>query len=117
VTVSRSSVTRFEVSERASHKGRGALIGLLVGALAGALAGAALVEECSQTDALCIFPREEKATYIVGGGVIVGASGAGVGALVAPGEAWRETPLAQPRLSLGTGARATGIQVAVSFGF
>lgn len=117
VAVSRSTLTRIDVSQRLGRKRRGATIGLLVGALAGAVALASATEDCSRNDFVCLFPREQQTTNTVLGAVVFGALGAGLGALVAPGEKWESIPSQRVRLSLApTPGRGVAAQVTIRFG-
>ncbi|HEX9189467.1 MAG TPA: hypothetical protein VGB87_20495, partial [Vicinamibacteria bacterium] len=97
--IRRPDVLAFEISERASRRGKGAAIGALAG-LGGAVAfGIMAGESCSAPPAnvgwdtftetlnanLC-FSRTETAFI---GGILLVPVGALLGAAVAPGEKWR----------------------------
>jgi len=92
VSVARSAIKRVEISRGShSHSGADALIGLgagaLVGGALGAVAGSDLSNECAQNDCghgLVVF-----------GGLLVGALGAGVGAVIGSfshSERWDSVP-------------------------
>jgi hypothetical protein len=84
----RVDVSRLERSVRQSRKKKGALIGLGVGFAVG-LAGTFIL--CESFGTSC--PTGEGFVYGTIYGAAVGALGAGVGAMVAPGEQWEDVPL------------------------
>jgi hypothetical protein len=87
--VPRRDVSRLERSMRPSRKGKGALIGLGAGFVLG-FAGTAILGNSSESGAIdhCV-DVSWGSVY----GAAVGAFGAGIGALVAPGERWNEVPI------------------------
>lgn len=114
--VSHAAVTRAEMSTRKSRKRSWALIGAATGAVIGGVLGYAGTESCSRNDFLCILPRENRAQYTVGSALIVGAAGAGLGALIAPGEKWQDAGTQRLRLSLAA-TPDRGARVAITLGF
>lgn len=116
MVVPRPAIKKFEVSTRPSRKGRAALIGFGVGALIGGVLGYSTAEDCSQEEFLCIFPKEDRPGLTLGGAALVGALGAGLGALLGPGERWQERPAAQLRLTVApTRGRGAAISLALRF--
>jgi hypothetical protein len=119
----RSQVTRLEVSRRPSRRKKGALIGAAVGAAAGiaivALDGGG---SCPQPQedflGLCRSPKNEFSgpQYYAFAAALLGAAGAGVGALVAPGEKWEAVTDQRLHLSVGP-ARGGGVRFAASLRF
>jgi len=101
--VARRDVTKLERSVRPSGKRKGALIGLAVGFGAG-FATAAALGNCSETPGVVEHCGDPVWSSLYG--AAAGAAGAGIGALLAPGERWAEVPMgAEPA---GPGAR-TGV--------
>ena len=92
VSVARSAIKRLEISRGShSHSGADALIGLgagaLVGGALGAVAGSDLANECPGNDC--------GPGLVVFGGLLVGALGAGVGAVIGSfshSERWELVP-------------------------
>jgi hypothetical protein len=84
VAVPAEQVTQMEVRRQAGRRGKGALTGALTGLVAGAVVGVAAGEDCSGKDLIC-FDRGGTALVLGAAGALVGA---GIGALVAPGEKW-----------------------------
>lgn len=116
MVVPRPDIKKVEVSTRRSRKGKAALIGFGAGALIGGAWGYSLAEDCSQGEFLCLFPREDRPGLTLGGAVLVGALGAGLGALIGPGERWQERPGAQLRLTVTpTRGRGAAISLALRF--
>ena len=114
--VPRPAIKKVEVSTRGSRKGRAALIGFGVGALIGGAWGYSVVDDCSRGTFLCIFPKEDRPGLTLGGAVLGGALGAGLGALLGPGERWQERPGAQLRLTVApTRGRGAAISLALRF--
>jgi len=86
--VGRAEISRLERSVRQSRKRKGAVIGLGLGFAVG-LAGTFIL--CESFGTSC--PTGEGFVYGTIYGAAVGALGAGVGAVVAPGEQWDDVPL------------------------
>jgi hypothetical protein len=110
------SAERVELSEgRHSHAGKGALLGLGLGAGTGLILGiAASAEECGEW---CVI--EVGAGEIAGVTVLLGAVGAGIGALIGSfshGERWRQVDLhpSEPARLVPV-ARAGGLGIALRF--
>ena len=111
-----ASAERVEVSQgRHSHAGKGAVVGLGVGAATGLILGlAASAEPCED---LCMY--EVGPGEIAGATVMLGAVGAGIGALIGSfshGERWKRVdlhPSGPPRLT--PVARAGGLGIALRF--
>lgn len=98
VVLERQDIRRVEWSVRPSRKKKGALLGLGIGFGAG-LVGTFLL--CDAYGTGC--PAGEGAVFGTFYGSLLGAVGAGVGALVAPGERWTEVAL--DRLGPGDGLK------------
>ena len=110
------SAERVEVSEgRHSHAGKGALVGLGLGAGTGLILGlAASAEECGEWCVIEVGTGEIAAVT-----VMLGAVGAGIGALIGSfshGERWRQVDLhpSEPA-RLAPIARAGGLGIALRF--
>ena len=123
VVVSRRDVQKVEVSLRRGHRRKGALIGLGVGAVVAIVLMAADREEVSSTcdpqvDYWCIdFDLDTSGPeWYAAGAFVLGAAGAGLGALVAPGEKWEVVPSDRLRLAVGP-ARGGGFRFGVSLAF
>ena len=88
LALARASLARFDVSRgRRAQTGKGAIYGLAVGAFAGLILGAATYEGCDG----CFGPDPGIGGSAVIGGILFGAIGAGVGAIVGAqvkGERW-----------------------------
>lgn len=116
VVVSRPTVVSLELNTRRSQRKKGALIGLAVGVAAGLISAAA--ESCPPPKEYQWLDLCESFSgplvYATAGGVL-GAAGAGIGALVAPGEKW-ET-LAMDRVRVAVSRAHGGIRLGVSLGF
>lgn len=84
-----ATIGRLDVSTgKKSGAGRGAKLGLIVGAGVGAAVGLAAAEDCSSQDFVCFGPEVIPAMAIV-----VGAMGAGLGALIgaaSPIDRWEQ---------------------------
>jgi hypothetical protein len=116
IVVPRPEIKKLEVSMRPSRKGRAALIGAGAGALIGGVWGYSSASDCSSEEFLCLFPKEDRPKLALGGAVLVGALGAGLGALFGPGERWQERPGAQVRLIVApTRGRGATISLALRF--
>jgi hypothetical protein len=116
IVVPRPEIKKLEVSTRKSRKGRAALIGAGMGALIGGALGYSLADDCSREELFCIFPKEDRSKDALGGALLVGALGAGLGALIGPGERWQERPVAQLRLTVApTRGRGAAISLALRF--
>lgn len=106
-----SPLAKLEVHRgRKSNTGNGALIGFVSGAVIGAAMGAA---PCPENAYVCIEGWEGAA---LGGGVL-GAVGAGLGALVGAvmrTDRWEEVPLDRLRVGLAP-QKELGLMVSVSF--
>jgi len=114
VVVARQDVAKVEVSVRRSRRGKGALIGLGVGAVAGlVLMAAGNSGGCSREPCIVDFSGPE---YYAGSALLLGAVGAGIGALVAPGEKWETVPNDRLRVAVGP-TRGGGVRFGVSLGF
>lgn len=119
VTVSRSRLRGVDLSERRSRKKVGGLIGFVGGAAAGVATG--IAADATEETVYCIFlPPEECGNYragrVIAFGVLGGALGATLGAVVAPGERWGPVPADRVRVSVLTGrARAVGLSVSFRF--
>lgn len=109
-------VMRTEVSTRRSRKRSWALIGAATGAVIGGAIGYSAVADCSRNDFFCIYPKEDRAQYTVVGALIFGAAGAGLGALIGPGERWQDAGTQRLRLSLAPTPHR-GARVAITLGF
>ena len=110
------SAERVEVSEgRHSHAGKGALVGLGLGAGTGLILGLAVsAEECGEWCVIEVGTGEIAAVT-----VMLGAVGAGIGALIGSfshGERWRRVDLhpSEPA-RLAPIARAGGLGIALRF--
>ena len=101
--VARLDVTGLERSVKPSRKGRGALLGLAIGFGVGYVAAATL-GNCSETPGVVDHCGNSVWSSITG--AMAGAAGAGIGALVAPGERWVEVPLTRERSSASKAGRA-----------
>jgi hypothetical protein len=109
VVVPRHQVAGLEQSLRPSRRKQGALIGLAVGAAAGLVLVAA-----DHNDSSCPRPEEDflglcrglqeafsGPEYYAAGALLLGAAGAGIGALVAPGEKWETVTGDRMRVAVG----------------
>lgn len=108
--VARRDITRIDYRTRRSRKGKGALIGLGAGFALGFL-GTALLGNCDESGGV------DHCVSVVAGsiyGIAVGAFGAGVGALVAPGERWQPVWLPLARLVPRTEGAYSGPQLTVA---
>lgn len=118
--VSHAAVTRAEMSTRKSRKRSWALIGAATGAVIGGVLGYSAPVDCSPNDFVCllVYPKENqnRAQYTVAGALIFGAAGAGLGALIAPGEKWQDAGTQRLRLSLAPTPHR-GARVAITLGF
>jgi hypothetical protein len=85
---------------RGQGAARGALWGVIIGGVTGAFLGA-IEEPCNPSRGFCIGP-ESRAEGLLLGGAVLGALGAGVGALVGtawPGSRWEPTALEPSHVS------------------
>jgi len=121
VVVPRQDVSRIELSIRRGRRGKGALIGLAVGVVAGAVIVATDRPGSDSPNAqlAAIFELNlEGPEYDAGAIVLLGAIGAGLGALVAPGEKWETLTGERVRLVLGpAGGGGRGLRFGLSFAF
>lgn len=123
VILSRQNVAGLELSLRRSQRKKGALIGLGVGAAAG------LVLVAADSGGSCPPPEEDLfglcrgfqedfsgPEYYALSAALLGAAGAGIGALVAPGEKWKTVTSDRLRLAVEP-ARGGGVRFGVSLAF
>ena len=124
VVVPRHQVAGLEQSLRPSRRKQGALIGLAVGAAAGLVLVAA-----DHNDSSCPRPEEDflglcrglqeafsGPEYYAAGALLLGAAGAGIGALVAPGEKWETVTGDRMRVAVGP-ASGGGVRFVASLRF
>ncbi len=124
ITLPRESVTKVEISHSRSRRAHGARLGLLVGAVAGAALGYAMGEDQKDAVPFCTLGGcatlgpfwLNKPASAAAVGIFFGAVGAGVGALVSPGEKWASIPNQRVRLSLAP-APGRGVVAQLTIGF
>ena len=108
VTVPRAAIARVDIRERASSRGKGALIGGVVGLAAGVSIGLA---SGSDKNGLVRFSAGEKAAIF---SVLTVPVGALLGLAIGHGSQWKEdVPVDHLRLSVGP-APGRGIAIAVT---
>lgn len=116
VVVSLEKITRLERSLRRSWRKRGAAIGLGIGAATGFILSA--TESCPPPDPENIWgdncPDFGLAQDVIAA-LVVGAVGAGLGALVAPGEKWQ--PVTTGPLHVTVTPHAGGLRLGLSLSF
>lgn len=111
-----ATIGRLDVSTgKKSGAGRGAKLGLMVGAGVGAAVGlAAAAEGCSSQDFVCFGPE-----VIPGMAVVVGAMGAGLGALIGaanPIDRWEQVPARPVEVGIAPLRRGrVGIGASIAF--
>ena len=102
LAIPRAEIQRFEVSTGRSGRGLHAFYGALIGAAAGALIGSNQHSGYGPS-------KSETTTGVAAIGLLLGA---GIGALVPPGEHWREYQLGSHRIALDPIAqRSLGLTV------
>lgn len=115
VTLDRSKIVRLEVSRKPSRRKVGALIGGAVGVVAGVAFAAA--QDCQpEQDFLNICKNtKNNPGYYAFAAVVLGAAGAGLGALVAPGEKWESVTAVRPHVAVWPSRG--GVRIGVSLAF
>ena len=117
VIVPAPTVTRVEISRRASRKRRGAVVGGLVGLGVGAVVGLAAGDDCGGPNAPTLVCIDRGSTALAAG-LTGGLVGAVIGALVAPGERWDTVEKKGLRVSLSPllgRHRTLGVRVTLRF--
>jgi hypothetical protein len=107
IQIPRAQVVKLEVSKAPGRKVRGALIGAAVGAGVAFLLAVATTHEDS-----FIFNSVGQNTML--GSIFLVPTGAGVGALVAPGARWRSVPL-ETLTAVRTNNPQVGLNVSLRF--
>ena len=117
--IPRAELRRLDVSRRPGRRGRGALIGLAAGAVGGYIwAASTNPDGCTRSEYnFCFFDgplfTDEQSGAM--GAVALGALGAVVGALVAPGERWERVPDSAVRVSVAPARRGATVLVSLRF--
>ncbi len=113
VTVPRQHIQTVERSMRRSRRRTGALIGGCVGVAAAAIL--ALTDEQEPFLFSDSPPLATRGELFLGGTLVFAPIGAGLGALLAPGERW--VAVSVPRAASGDARPTRHVQVGLSFGF
>lgn len=124
VVLSRKDVAGLEVSLRRSRRKKGALIGLAVGAAIGTVIMAADNghDSCPPLDqdflGVCRSLQEamQAPGVYVAGALFSSAAGAGIGALIAPGEKWERVTRDRLRVAVAP-TRGGGVRFGMSLAF
>jgi hypothetical protein len=102
VTLSRAQIVRLEVSRKPSRRAKGALIGGALGVVAGLVLMAAEGSSCPpEQDPFGICSDLSGPEFYVASAGLLGAAGAGLGALIARGEKWETVPTNRLRVTAG----------------
>jgi hypothetical protein len=115
-----AAIDRLEVSRGGgNHAKSGALVGFGVGTAAGLVVGSMISKECRPADSWqCTWATDFSGMYTIGYGLLMGAIGAGAGAIVGsmiPGDRWEDMPL-HARMSVQRlPERRLGLGVSTSF--
>jgi hypothetical protein len=108
MVVARDSVLRLERQARKSRKAKGALVGFAIGAAAGVVTYYTFAGQCEDSVATgCYY-----LTYALVSGAAFGIPGAGIGALVAPGDRWEA---ARPLGAVAARPRSVGLRLSLRF--
>jgi hypothetical protein len=122
LVLSRDSIEAVEVSLRRGQRRKGAIIGGIVGAAVGVVVAVADDTSCPEPQNPgdlfgCLVTDEFNGPeWKAGFGLLAGAAGAGLGALVAPGEKWEAVSNDRLRVAVAP-ARGGGLRLGVSFSF
>ena len=111
IRMTRSSITRLEVSRRRGNRGKAVGLGVLVGAAAAGVLGLATGDDCRQGSIVCFDRGTTSAMY----GIVAVPVGALVGLAISHGEKWE---IASPdRLRVAITPTRGGAALRVSVGF
>jgi hypothetical protein len=117
VTLDRARITRIEVSRGGTRRSTGAANGLVAGGLVGAFLGLLVPNDyCPACFRSYNFRPTPQWKLVVVTAGILGALGAGIGAMVPPGEKWEAVSLDRLHVSVAPDA-GRGVRMVVSFGF
>ncbi len=114
LVLAQSDIARVDVSTRRGRKGKGARVG------AGVAAGIAAVLWLSTSGTGCYRGEMPGPCPLVESSVVspllLIASGAVIGALVAPGERWQPVPMERARVGFAP-SRGRGVRFSIAFSF